>query len=189
MLCSTNIETRIPMVYKQSIKFILWRRFSKSTTNANCWCLWRNIFKHRNIEHTWFSPSWTVRNSFLLVLSINSILIQNYFIRCTNPSFLGCERVGTSPSILNPVRSAKIRTIDSFAFKYGKVEISAKMPTGDWLHPGMVRHFCCYWQFTALIKFCGFCSFIVPTKRQYLWWMAVVWWDRFDSITRQSKLY
>lgn len=56
--------------------------------------------------------------------------------RCTSPAFLGCERTGSTPSILNPVRSAKIRTIDSFAFKFGKVEISAKMPTGDWLHPG-----------------------------------------------------
>lgn len=38
--------------------------------------------------------------------------------------------------IINPIRSAKVRTLDSFSFKYGKVEISAKMPTGDWLIPG-----------------------------------------------------
>lgn len=63
--------------------------------------------------------------------------ISNYFFlfSCTNPSFFGCERIGSVPSIINPIRSAKIRTIDSFAFKYGKVEISAKMPAGDWLLP------------------------------------------------------
>lgn len=35
--------------------------------------------------------------------------------------------------IINPIRSARVRTIDSFAFKYGKVEINAKIPAGDWL--------------------------------------------------------
>lgn len=35
--------------------------------------------------------------------------------------------------IINPIRSARVRTIDSFAFKYGKVEISAKLSAGDWL--------------------------------------------------------
>lgn len=39
--------------------------------------------------------------------------------------------------IINPIRSAKIRTQDAFSFKYGKVEISAKMPTGDWLLPAI----------------------------------------------------
>ena len=59
------------------------------------------------------------------------------FVRCTNPAFFGCERVGTNTHIINPVKSARIRTAESFAFKYGKVEISAKIPTGDWLRPGM----------------------------------------------------
>ncbi|XP_031636941.1 beta-1,3-glucan-binding protein-like [Contarinia nasturtii] len=57
--------------------------------------------------------------------------------QCTNPSFYGCERTGSVPLIINPVRSAKIRTQDSFSFKYGKVEISAKMPAGDWLFPAI----------------------------------------------------
>lgn len=45
---------------------------------------------------------------------------------------------GSEPNtIINPVRSAKIQTMESFAFKYGKVEISAKMPSGDWLLPSI----------------------------------------------------
>ena len=28
-------------------------------------------------------------------------------------------------------------TVDRFAFKYGKVEIRAKMPAGDWLWPAL----------------------------------------------------
>lgn len=35
------------------------------------------------------------------------------------------------------MRSARIRSIASFAFKYGQVEINAKLPSGDWLWPAL----------------------------------------------------
>lgn len=57
--------------------------------------------------------------------------------QCTNPSHWGCERTGTPEQVLNPVRSARIQTAQSFAFKYGKVEVAAKMPAGDWLWPAI----------------------------------------------------
>jgi beta-glucanase (GH16 family) len=38
--------------------------------------------------------------------------------------------------IPSPVRSARIVTKGAFAFKFGRVELSAKMPAGDWLWPG-----------------------------------------------------
>ncbi|XP_055643292.1 beta-1,3-glucan-binding protein-like [Toxorhynchites rutilus septentrionalis] len=57
--------------------------------------------------------------------------------QCTKQSLHGCERIGTHAKILNPVKSASLRTVDTFAFKYGKVEISAKLPAGDWLWPGI----------------------------------------------------
>lgn len=38
---------------------------------------------------------------------------------------------------MNPVRSSRLRTAESFAFKYGKVEVAAKMPAGDWLWPAI----------------------------------------------------
>jgi hypothetical protein len=56
--------------------------------------------------------------------------------RCTNPSDWGCERKGTHVHVLNPITSARIRTVESFSFCYGKVEVRAKLPTGDWLWPG-----------------------------------------------------
>jgi beta-glucanase (GH16 family) len=49
---------------------------------------------------------------------------------------IGCERisgVAADGNYLNPIQSARIRTIDSVALKYGKVEVRAKLPTGDWL--------------------------------------------------------
>ncbi|XP_055606662.1 beta-1,3-glucan-binding protein-like [Uranotaenia lowii] len=56
---------------------------------------------------------------------------------CTGQSFFGCERVGNANNFLNPIRSARIRTVDSFNFKYGRMEVRARMPTGDWLWPAV----------------------------------------------------
>lgn len=55
-------------------------------------------------------------------------------------TFFGCKRTGSPDRILNPVRSARLRTKDTFAFKYGKVEIRAKLPAGDWLWPTLWMH-------------------------------------------------
>ncbi|CAO1327040.1 unnamed protein product [Diamesa tonsa] len=64
---------------------------------------------------------------------------------CTNAAFYGCQRSGTPDNILNPIRkhiinpirSGQIRTINSFSFKYGRVEVKAKMPAGDWIWPAI----------------------------------------------------
>ncbi|KAJ8732109.1 hypothetical protein PYW08_014839 [Mythimna loreyi] len=57
--------------------------------------------------------------------------------RCTNPQWKGCERTGTFNNPLNPIKSARIRTVNSFSFRYGRVEVRAKMPAGDWLWPAI----------------------------------------------------
>ncbi|CEP13881.1 hypothetical protein [Parasitella parasitica] len=52
----------------------------------------------------------------------------------------GCERISGAAAdgnYLNPIQSARIRTIDSVTLKYGKVEVRAKLPTGDWLWPAI----------------------------------------------------
>ncbi|WP_411026668.1 hypothetical protein, partial [Salmonella sp. s54395] len=51
---------------------------------------------------------------------------------CTGNNWWGCERTGSFNNILNPIQSARLRTVNSFAFKYGKIEIFAQMPKGDW---------------------------------------------------------
>lgn len=56
---------------------------------------------------------------------------------CTNSAYNGCEKQGTLDEIINPVRSARIRTFKSLSFKYGIFETSAKMPAGDWLFPAI----------------------------------------------------
>ena len=58
--------------------------------------------------------------------------------QCSGNNFYGCERTsGAGGNILNPIQSAKITTADSFHFKYGRVEVVAKLPEGDWLWPAI----------------------------------------------------
>lgn len=57
--------------------------------------------------------------------------------QCTQDWHYGCERHGTWDNIINPIRSARLTTIDSFSFTYGTLEIRAKMPAGDWLWPAL----------------------------------------------------
>ncbi|XP_069166427.1 beta-1,3-glucan-binding protein [Procambarus clarkii] len=56
---------------------------------------------------------------------------------CTDNRDFGCVRRGTSEQIINPIMSAKLTTQPSFAFRYGRVEVRAKMPRGDWLWPAI----------------------------------------------------
>lgn len=57
---------------------------------------------------------------------------------CTSNQFNGCERnAGATGNIINPIMSARLRTVDSFAFKYGRVEVTAKLPKGDWIWPAI----------------------------------------------------
>lgn len=56
---------------------------------------------------------------------------------CTGNAFWGCRREGNPTNIINPVQSARLRSSRGFSFKYGKVEVEAKMPKGDWLWPAI----------------------------------------------------
>ncbi|XP_050408378.1 beta-1,3-glucan-binding protein [Patella vulgata] len=57
---------------------------------------------------------------------------------CTGNAFYGCSRTGGGDGhILNPIQSAKLRSSRGFNVKYGKVEVEAKLPTGDWIWPAI----------------------------------------------------
>lgn len=55
---------------------------------------------------------------------------------CTSNISAECLRKATSFNILPPVISARLIT-SNFHFRYGKIEIRAKFPEGDWLYPEM----------------------------------------------------
>ncbi len=57
---------------------------------------------------------------------------------CTANFFYGCMRTGgAGGNVLNPAKSASLRTAESFYFRYGKVEVRAQLPKGDWLWPAI----------------------------------------------------
>ena len=82
---------------------------------------------------------------------LNSIVWSQCFLLtemygyCTQSDNWGCAREGKH-GILPPVMSGRIRTKGKFSFRYGRMEIEAKMPVGDWLWPGKEtrHHVLCY---------------------------------------------
>ncbi len=58
---------------------------------------------------------------------------------CTGTGNAACAVASNSTigTIINPVRSARLTTKGKKSLTYGKVEIVAKMPKGDWLWPAI----------------------------------------------------
>ena len=82
---------------------------------------------------------------------------------------------GLNGDIINPIQSARLRTINSFSFTYGTVEIRAKMSRGDWIWPcinllliteanEMLSLFRLFWYRIAL--------WLLPTDYAYGTWPA-----------------
>ncbi|KAI9657585.1 MAG: hypothetical protein M1829_006893 [Trizodia sp. TS-e1964] len=58
---------------------------------------------------------------------------------CSSPVLTNCvaETNIFNGTIVNPVRSGRINTKKGAVIKYGRVEVSAKLPAGDWLWPAI----------------------------------------------------
>ncbi|KAF9042890.1 concanavalin A-like lectin/glucanase domain-containing protein [Panaeolus papilionaceus] len=58
---------------------------------------------------------------------------------CTSKNASACRAVSNAQTgrVINPVRSARINTQGKKSIKFGKVEIRAKLPRGDWLWPAI----------------------------------------------------
>jgi beta-glucanase (GH16 family) len=57
---------------------------------------------------------------------------------CTNNQFWGCERNAQgSGNVINPIQSARLRSLKSISMKYGRLEVRAQLPKGDWLWPAI----------------------------------------------------
>ncbi|KAH9838018.1 concanavalin A-like lectin/glucanase domain-containing protein [Rhodofomes roseus] len=55
----------------------------------------------------------------------------------TNTSACSVKASNDSGTVVNPVISARINTKDHYSLKYGKVDVVAKLPQGDWLWPAI----------------------------------------------------
>ena len=83
------------------------------------------------------------------VLRMKPLILEDYYgesattfgimqlAGCTSNVAAECKRNATAFNILPPVISARLTTKESFNFRYGKIEIRAKFPEGDWLYPEM----------------------------------------------------
>lgn len=58
---------------------------------------------------------------------------------CTNSNLTSCSAISnaTTKAVIPPVQSARITTRFSHSIRYGKVEIRARLPRGDWLWPAL----------------------------------------------------
>lgn len=58
---------------------------------------------------------------------------------CTGSTFSACVAATntTNGTIVNPVKSGRINTKLGASIKYGRIEVEAKLPDGDWLWPAI----------------------------------------------------
>lgn len=62
---------------------------------------------------------------------------------CTGTTNEACSVHSNSTlgTVINPVRSARLNTNGSRSITYGRVEVVARLPAGDWLWPAICEHF------------------------------------------------
>jgi len=58
---------------------------------------------------------------------------------CTSDTWKNCVAVTntTNGTIINPAKSARLNTKKGASIKFGRVEVEARLPTGDWLWPAI----------------------------------------------------
>lgn len=109
---------------------------------------WEFELYWNNRSNSWVDNGILYLNPTCLADNIGEANLRNGFTMslwgggpgdyCTSNAWWGCERSsGAGGNILNPISSARLRSVNSFSMKYGRVEIKAKMPKGDWLWPAL----------------------------------------------------
>lgn len=125
-----------------------WRRKSKNRLILFT-CITNFIVQNKEFE--WYvddDENRFVRDGKLYIrptLTVDKIgahNLENGYISlagCTDADEQNCHQQATPDRIIKPIRSARLNTAGSFSFKFGRVEVIARIPTGDWLWPGKHR--------------------------------------------------
>ena len=73
------------------------------------------------------------------LIETNNVLNLTQEGICTSDLLSNCVAATniTNGSIINPVKSARLNTKAGATIKYGRVEVEAKIPAGDWLWPAI----------------------------------------------------
>lgn len=86
-------------------------------------------------------PTLTLNTTNITVSQLQNNYILNLTTdgTCTGTTQVQCSirSNSTAGTIINPVRSARLTTQGKFSIKYGRIEVVAKMPAGDWLWPAI----------------------------------------------------
>ncbi|XP_034942561.1 beta-1,3-glucan-binding protein-like [Chelonus insularis] len=114
----------------------LWKKEIKIPLDPDYeFCIYHTLGKVLKVENgvlkiipTLFENSYGINTTFHGELRLTE---------CTGIYAGECSRKAMGFSILHPVISTRLMTKDSFSFCYGKIEIRAKFPEGDWLYPEM----------------------------------------------------
>jgi hypothetical protein len=83
---------------------------------------------HLNLARTKTTKNGTIPGDGTCTANITG---QYYIDECSASSNI------SSHSIINPIRSARLTTQGSKSIRYGRVEVVAKVPKGDWLWPAV----------------------------------------------------
>ncbi|XP_045198360.2 beta-1,3-glucan-binding protein-like [Mercenaria mercenaria] len=147
--------TTIPQTYpsqSQNMKLIFSDQFNGNTIDKTKWKHDVSAFGGGNWECQIYSPEPAnsyVRDGVLYLLPTltsdkfgedflyHGVLdVQQQWGICTKKEFYGCRR-DSKDAIIPPIMSSKLITNEKFSFKYGRVEVEAKMPVGDWIWPAI----------------------------------------------------
>lgn len=88
----------------------------------------------------YIAPTLTVQNFWPPYFNLDGFKLDLLASgNCTSKFEQDCQSGNNfaAGSMVNPVQSARLTTKDSFSIRYGKVEVRAKLPTGDWLWPAI----------------------------------------------------
>ncbi|KAJ1022601.1 hypothetical protein NDA16_003590 [Ustilago loliicola] len=85
-------------------------------------------------------PTLTVQNFWAPYFNLDGFKLDLAAAgNCTGKSESDCAAGNNFDEgrMVNPVQSTRITTKKSYAIRYGKVEVRAKLPTGNWLWPAI----------------------------------------------------
>lgn len=85
----------------------------------------------------WIKP--TLQDASLIDTNKVQVMNLTKLGTCTSPLLTNCVAItnSTNGTIINPVKSARLNTKKGASIKYGRVEVKAKLPVGDWLWPAI----------------------------------------------------
>ncbi|KAK3921937.1 Beta-1,3-glucan-binding protein 1 [Frankliniella fusca] len=90
-----------------------------------------NSFTQKGLLH--LSPTLTNDKYGADFVRTGKLQLEGCTARVTNSD--SCTREAMFSYILPPIVAARINTKNSFSFKYGKIDIRARLPRGDWIYP------------------------------------------------------